>query len=115
MAWSEEVQKEYLEFLKKHRDSEGIVRHDRRIKAQEDNPSDHKIVDALKALNSEAAAVQMIAVHLLVEEGIITLQRGNDDQWIVGQVSQIDGGLSSEACVMFDLKNILTKIDWVAA
>ena len=114
MAWSEIDHEEYLSFLRKHRDSEAMGLHKKRIQSDKDNPSDRRIVDALKALNAEPPAVQMISVHLLIGEGIITLQRGSDDGWIVGQASQIDGGLPGEACVMFDLKNILTKIDWSA-
>ena len=110
-----EMEEELVAYLKRANDFETIERH--RINAEHAlaNPPPERILVAVDSLEARSPAIRGIVLGLMVDEGLLALFKDDAGDWIVKQVPNIEMGLPSSFCVLFDLSKVFAEIDWARA
>ncbi|MEH3045530.1 hypothetical protein [Sphingomonas adhaesiva] len=56
--------------------------------------------------------IRDIIFNLLIVEGVISLNREDDDSWSIGMMPDNEGSLPFATCVLFDIKKTIGSIVW---
>lgn len=72
--------------------------------------------DRIRSLVAELFAgprsIRDIVFNLLINQGVLSLNREDDDSWTVGMMPENEGSIPFATCVLFDIEKIIGGIVW---